>query len=431
MLQETWGLLAGERLSTARRTRTLGLGAAVREFNERAVPGLGGVWFGKQVLLAMLGIVVAERAKQAGTQLRNIEVANAIEALACWLAFKGNSWAPDPRLRGINKLHARGDGFSFSKARQRNFYVTQPMRMSTVQALPSLGFAAAEGVRFNSFSSTALGREFVAAACDSYRPFNRNLVDHLVKWVTAGNEQVPIETWQMTQALAPTEPLPGLASKVLAEGLHRDDSMRSRRRSRVLSWVDVLRVEKPERMQWFQRPNGIEHDHWHDLEAGASFFAVRDASIRVLDAMEAAMANKTGKCSFDVEREALPAIVLERLDVLLDEASRYLAMGHAQAEAAMFCKECLRKDRDALRALINRDGAVLRLMGSEVRPAAAFSHAAVLAEDPEDDVTAPKLSGIALPKGMSYRVGNLYLLNLDMKGQLQGWLDADVQARSA
>ena len=43
-MTEIWGLLGPESLPSARRVRTLGLAAAVRRFNERAVPGIGGVW---------------------------------------------------------------------------------------------------------------------------------------------------------------------------------------------------------------------------------------------------------------------------------------------------------------------------------------------------------------------------------------------------
>lgn len=431
MLQEEWGLLGSERLAYARRTRTLGLGAAIREFNERAVPGLGGIWFGKQVLLAMLGIVVVERARQCGAQVRNIEVANAIEALACWLAFKHSGWMPDPRLRGINKLRTKGGGFSFSQARQPSFYVTQPMRMATVQALPSLGFVASDGERFNSFSSTSLGREFVASASDHYRPYNRSLIEHLVRWVSAGAEEVAVETKQLTQALAPTEPITAIAAKVMAEGLHRDDSMRSRRRSHMVGWVDSLRHDPLKPIKWSQRPKGVEQDHWHDLESGARFYAVRDESIRVLDAMEAALAAKTARCAFALETETLPPNVVEGLKALRDAAKRYIALSHAQGEAAAFCNECLRPDRDALRGLIARDGAVLRLVGGEVRPGPAFSYWPIPVGAATEDVPSPEASRLALPTGISYRVGNLFLLNLDMKGELRGWLDAGRQARNA
>ena len=93
MIEGAWGLLGPEFLPNARRTRTLGLGASVRRFNDLAVPGLGGVWYGKQLLLATLGVAVAEAARSQGVKVQNIEVANAIEALACWLALKAMAGA--------------------------------------------------------------------------------------------------------------------------------------------------------------------------------------------------------------------------------------------------------------------------------------------------------------------------------------------------
>jgi len=151
-----WGLLGPEFLPSMRRTRTLGLGASVRHFNDLAVPGIGGVWYGKQLFLSTLGVIVAEQARAQGANIQNIEVANAIEALACWIAFKNNDWTRDSRLRGSTKLRGRDqDDFKFARAKQRNFYVTQPMRMATVQALYALGLVESKSLRFNAFSSVA------------------------------------------------------------------------------------------------------------------------------------------------------------------------------------------------------------------------------------------------------------------------------------
>ena len=60
----TWGLSGPEQLDGERRTRTLDIGAAVREYNERAVPGMGGVWYAKQLFLAMLGIALAQKLRE-------------------------------------------------------------------------------------------------------------------------------------------------------------------------------------------------------------------------------------------------------------------------------------------------------------------------------------------------------------------------------
>jgi hypothetical protein len=121
----TWGLLGPESLASERRTRTLGLGATVRLLNDLAVPGLGGVSFGKQLFLATLGVAIAQRVRHSGKKVRNIEVANAVEALACWLALEGNGWKPNPRLRGATKMRNKTD-LSFAIMRKPSFYVTQP-----------------------------------------------------------------------------------------------------------------------------------------------------------------------------------------------------------------------------------------------------------------------------------------------------------------
>ncbi|MDG4553371.1 MAG: hypothetical protein P9E24_03845 [Candidatus Competibacter sp.] len=178
-----WGLLGPATLFSERRTRTLGLGAAVRTFNDLAVPGLGGVWFGKQLFLATLGVVVAKQARNEGRRIQNIETANAIEALACWLALNSNGWKPDSRLRGATKMQGKTD-LSFATVRKSGFYVIQPMRMATVQPLLALGLVEAGSERFNAFRCATHGLRFVDAACSDFNPcyYSKRILEHLTGW---------------------------------------------------------------------------------------------------------------------------------------------------------------------------------------------------------------------------------------------------------
>lgn len=139
-----WGILGPGTIESVRRVRTLDLTPCVRLFNELAVPGLGGVWFGKQLFLATLGVLVAEQANERGCRVTKITVANAIEAIACWLALTGEPRTNGGRVLGSTKLVGH-DSYSFSKVSQLNFYVTTPMRTSTVTALPALGLVEASG----------------------------------------------------------------------------------------------------------------------------------------------------------------------------------------------------------------------------------------------------------------------------------------------
>lgn len=413
MLQNTWGMLGPEHLSSSRRSRTLGLGAAVRQFNELAVPGLGGVWFGKQVMLAMLGLRVAELAREKGAKASNIEVANAIEALACLFEFKRNKWKRDGRLRGNTKLQGGDDDYRFSRLKQRNFYVTQPMRMTTVQALPSLGFVRSDSARFNAFRSTETGRDFIEQA-------DIAVLDKLVKWIGGS---IKVDSKSMIDALSPVQPLSTAAASMLVEALRHGQlgSAESRqRRSHALAWVERLRNQGNIAPSWATKPPEITDEHWRDLKAGAKLFTLRDAAINVLDDLEGDLGSRT-KPAFRLGSE-LPGSVKSGLDTLRILASEYLKLGHPQPDADLFCKECQSEATRVLGRLVERDGRVLRMAGDEILPSMAYTGRppAIISQD--DDADQPDTATLSLPEGISYRVGNLYLLNLDLNGGLDTWL---------
>ncbi|WP_146030674.1 hypothetical protein [Castellaniella caeni] len=413
-----------ETLPSTRRTRTLGLGAAARHFNDLAVPGLGGIWFGKQALLATLGVLIAEQARSKGVKVQNIEVANAIEALACWQAFNGNGWSSDPRLRGSTKLRRNSDDFSFARARQRNFYVTQPMRMATVQALPALGFVDSEGARFNAFRISDTGKAFVDQACQGFRPYRRSVSQYLTKWVCGQVGRVASN--ELREALSPLVPLNRNVCTLFYERLKQGGQERSddkQRRRDALAWVEALRDTTPAQLTWAIRPKEISDTHWLDLMAGARFFRVREAAIRVLDALEVHIGNQVLGATYSL-RASIPNVLSPLLNALSEAAREFLDAGHADKDAESFCRRCVERDASqVLRFLVERDGHVLRLLGDDVRPGPAFRGSEAASD--EQGVEPADLStgeNIPLPDGISYRMHNLYLLNVDLHGGLSEWL---------
>jgi len=422
LIEYTWGLLGPELISNTRRVRTLGLGATVRLFNDLAVPGLGGVWYGKQLLLATLGVAVAEQARSKGAQVQNIEVANAIEALACWLAFKSNDWKRDSRLRGNTKLQSKTD-FLFKDARQRNFYVTQPMRMVTVQALPALGLVKADGTRFNAFQCSDAGSTFIDQACKDYRPFKRSVIDYLVRWVMGKNGG---NSDKLHEALSPLISLPKDTLPLLRERLiqgGKESPKYKQRRKDALDWVENIRG-KPSKQQWNTKPELIDDKHWHDLVAGAKIFSARDSAIAVLDALEAHIGNKT-QVQIHSLQTTVPAELSTSLKALKEAAQAFLNSNHCNQEANAFCRECVDDDTaKVLRSLVQRDGNVLRLIGEDIRPGPAFRGSALTAINSDrNEEGDPVTNVIPLPEGISFRMRNLYLLNLDLHGELDTWLN--------
>ncbi len=420
----SWGLLGPEFLSSTRRTRSLGINAAVRDFNERAVPGLGGARFAKQIFLAVLGVHVAELARESGTTVKNIEVTNAIEALACYLAFNNNGWQSDSRLRGITKLSNKAPKFSFTTAKQRLFYVTQPMRMACVQTLSALGLVEAEGTQFNAYRCSTLGEKFIAHACGEIP----SVVKHLRQWVCTPD--LSFNPKKLHNALSPLQPLSAEAKSLLRECLiqdHNDQTELRGRRSAALAWVERLRTTQTMPTDLAKKPDEIADDHWQDLRSGAQFFKVRDTAIALLDQLENYLGqhSKRTLCL----KEELPEAFAAAIETLQKEAQAFLQTAGAKEESASaFCNDCAQLDaKKIIQSLVERDGVVLRLSAGTIRPGPAFIG---LNHDRNDQDTTDSIDdsvalAIPLPLGISHRVRNLFLLNADLQGDVEKWINKD------
>ncbi|MBN3787227.1 hypothetical protein [Burkholderia sp. Ac-20353] len=429
-MQMSWGLLGPEILPAERRTRTLNLGASVRAFNELAVPGLGGLWFAKQLFLATLGVRAAEHARTGRVQVTNIEAGNAIEAIACWSGFRRNGHAPDARLRGFRKLNGQQD-LTFARVRKPGFYVSQPMRMSIVQALPSLGLVDAGASRFNAFRCTQTGDALIDAQASGYEPcyYSQGVLDYLVQWMSRGERLT--DNSKLAVALSPLEPMMPDALALVAQQLRMggDADSRQARRRAALAWVNAVREAGDEErvLGWDQRPVAIDDAHWNDLRAGARFFRARDEALAVLDALESAIAANGSRPCFELGGDRIPDTVAARLDALKLAAQAFLDEGHGDIGANQFCRECIDPDdTKRVETLVLRDERVLRVKHRQVVPGPAFREGATGTPDPADpDEAAPTVrAGIVWPAGISYRIQNLFLLNADLHGELGHWLES-------
>ncbi|MGJ7548850.1 hypothetical protein [Pseudomonas alloputida] len=415
-----WGILGPGAVQSTRRTRTLGLAASTRLFNELAVPGLGGVWFGKQLLLPTLGVLVAQRAQAQGQRVSKIAVANAIEALACWLAINGGDSAADGRVKGRTKLAGRTlADFTFANASRPGFYVTQPMRMATVAALPALGLVEASGSRFNSYTSSDAGVKLIELATRDLRPHNRDLTDHLLRWV-CGNEG-SMGSHTLKRALSPQEPLPGSARTFLLERLCQGASGRPgwerQRRSDALAWVRSHGLDA-QPQDWDKQPTQIQDaEHWSDMRAGARFFAARDAAYTVLDEVEAFLATPDARFNLG---SPLPTNIQACMAELRAKAQAFLELRHADEEATTFCREVVGEAQDeVLQRLVGRDGRVLKMVGRQVCAGPAFQPGSQVNADTEsdlDEVPAPASTEPVWPENISGRIRNLWWLNQDLTG---------------
>lgn len=422
-----WGLLGPERIVSERRTRTLGVAAAVRAFNDQAVPGMGNVFFGKQLLLATMGIRVAEHLRREGSRCRNIETANAIEALACRLALESNGWQSDMRLRGVTKLRGTPVIVRFEQARRRGFYVTTPMRMATVQPLLALGLVDSESERFNAYRVGQRGRDLIEAVCEAYGESYRSsgVFEHLARWAAGAARALPASP--LAAALSPILPLPVGARPILRDCIVAGDTEEAGRRRAVLAWVDRVAGDRSAGATWSDRPLEIGEDHWEDLQAGARFFALRDAALRLLDRIEGAIRDSS-KRRFELGARLAGGIGTEA-EAVSRLAGEFLALEHDRTSGALatqFCRECT-GDTKMVEALVQRDDRILRMSGRAVIPGPAFEAVQAAVPDLEgdgEDVEEGPLgpSDAVVPPGISLRVWNMLLLGQDLGGKIEAWL---------
>lgn len=412
MTSISWGLLGPEMLASERRTRTLGVGAVVRTFNDLAVPSLGGVKYSKSVFLACLGIYVAEKARDSAAQVSNIQVTNAIEALACCLSFRRNGWQSDPRLQGNTKLKGKED-LSFKAVSQSGFYVTQPMRMATVQTLPGLGLVEAKGERFNSYSLSLHGVDLVQAGCEGFKCHSNHIADFLVKWVL-GDLRNPNQSG-LVNSISPLTELSKGAKGIIKERLVSGNDENAMRRRNALAWVSKI-TESP-CLDW-ERPNELTIEHFNDIQSGAYFFTLRDRVMQLLDTVETEVENGTsGKLAIN---GTFSVNVNSALSNVKSAADTFLSAQHDPSPeklATSLAKECLQtSNAQILSSLIERDNVVLKVRDGSIVKGPAFSGA-------QADIDEASQEESLFPTGVSYRLWNLYVLNLDFNGQLDLWLN--------
>ncbi len=421
----TWGLLGPEHIAIERRTRTLNLGACVRAFNDLAVPGFGGVWFGKQLFMATLGIAIAERVRQSGKRVTNIEVANAVEALGCWLALDHNKWQSDPRVRGATKMRLRSD-LAFAQVRKPSFYVTQPMRQATIQPLRAFGLVESSGERFNGFKCSTIGDEFIHEVCGEYRPSNRSVLEHLIRWVKG--DDVSIRTNELRNCLSPIEPMTKHSRAFLLERSITGSADEATRRRNANRWIEQRRANPQVPVDWDLKPAMIDIDHWRNLHVGSLFFKARDHAIAVLDHIEVFLGTLSDQRL--PLNKPLPEVVSQHCDTLQNAVRDFLAENYdpsADFAATAFCRECNESSNSQIiQNLLSREGRVLQQKGNDVVPGSAYKGQLAIAntarseEEGGGETSIP--NEIQWPDGISHRVRNLFLFNLDMRGELDSWL---------
>ncbi|WP_276153542.1 MULTISPECIES: hypothetical protein [unclassified Sulfitobacter] len=387
-----WGILAPDTIITQRRQQNLGLASAVRHFNDRSVPGLGGMWFPMPILWSVLAVSIAE---ELGVSA--LPVGNAVEALMMRKATEEG--LADRRVRGLRKMQGLKD-WSFKNLKRRGTYVVQPIRMAMVQPLVALGFV--RGSRFGAFTIHTAGAQMLNL------PVMANYRRVLAAWAHGGS---PHGLNKVIEDLSPNAAVPPDVCKlILARLVGGDDPSTSRRRALVA----LKTGPSAGQLDAVEPLSGITTDHWTDLRAGVAFMDLRSAALAVLYRLEESLlqlrdANEAAWLPLDEANKA----VGEPLAALRQCARQLGARIDAADESSSrkFLSEVRDlPDQQLLQKLADRDGTVIRWRDDRIGlgPAAGEMPSIDADESVNDAEFAPQL----------FRLFNLHCLATELNGDV-------------
>ena len=346
-----------------RRQQDLGLRRAVVSFNDRAVPGLGNLWFSMPVAWALLGLKIA-----ADRNLNAVTVTNAIEALAMKAAHSASSGAVDKavhsRVRGQRKL-ALVDDQSFASLSRRGAYVSQPLRQMLQQPLNGLGLAT--GGRF---ATLELASDVLTLLEGKGKPL-KELLDALDAWVGGkGSGKKPPVADSISPLVSVPRPLAiKLRSRLFEEG--RPEDLARRRAGRDADGVDENRAEGRGFAEEDPGP-AFDAEHWRDLRAGSALLALRHKALLLLRDMEGALldARQAGLPVRLTTKEAVARFAAQIEDLGRDAVTMAPMIEPAgETDSLAFLRLLLSADLGTVvRGLVMRDGTVLRLDGDRILP---------------------------------------------------------------
>ncbi len=347
-----WFIPEVEDFPSQRALLHLGLNKAIRFYRELVVPGIGGVWFVRQLSWAVAGLALAKELK-----IKPAKIANAIEAFACKLEWNANK--DEYAGRGKRAFNRDDDVWGFKELSDKKYYVQITYRMSTVRALTGLGLAT--GTRFNSMELTPTGIDL------SKMIFNQrgvgqgggNIQNVLKKWIN--QESIPTQG-NIFQCLGRNSATNGekqiVCDRIMADS---NDSLSSPQRRKNLINAFDLRFKKPDLgvIKGKLRKEGFE-DQVYDIKSAEAFDAMLECGRNVVYSCAESLA--AGISTSELAKN-------KNLGNLVSAAKEFeKAKGAKHKDADAFAKSVVneKKPEKMLKSIINRDGNILRVSGEKI-----------------------------------------------------------------
>lgn len=239
---------------------------------DRVVPGLGRVWFVRQMSWPVAALALRHELQGNGNVPRASAISHGLEALGCKL-----EWAADPDAARILGKRAFGrdhdhEIWSFDKLRTTKHYVQNTHRQAATRTLhEERGLGLATGPRFDAYELTSSGEQLAEAFLDqAVGKGGGSLRARLAAWLRG--EDIDVSR-TVREALGPSSPSDTERALVRARVF---DTATSARRRQAANAVGL--AQEPRGMpEVARRLREAGHaDHANDVDAAHAFGLMLD-----------------------------------------------------------------------------------------------------------------------------------------------------------
>ena len=420
-------------VASSRLSLDFGLRAADLFFRELVVPGLGRIWFVRQLSWPLAALALHKELANDGSDApKPTAICHGIEALACKLSYINNPNASLPRCLGRRAFgrDAPPTKWSFAQLRQATNYVRNTHRQAATRAVrvdnDGLGFV--RGSSFNTLELEPVGRALAEAFLDQH--VGRGQM-RLRKWLTnwiQGNREIPNSQTTLLHALAPdyaTKEECDIVRSRLLGTVSPACEKRKRLASAVGRAADLPDIENSVVVRLREHRHGEQQAN--EIVAARAFGAMLD---RTRDAVASlSIAVEPARKGVNVAALAANSSVMNPCMDLRTAANSYIDKANATNEreptSRSFANAVIAADEcETIRFLVRRAGELLALADGSVVRGPLFrtivvSNANDVNDDDEDDLEdgASKIEPDRkdrLRTGRTFRIANLHSLLRDI-----------------
>jgi hypothetical protein len=419
-----WFSPAPSEILSSRLSLDFDLRAADLFFRELVVPGLGRIWFARQLSWPLAALALHEELSCHGSNApKPTAICHGIEALACKLEYLADPQHPSRRILGRRAFgrDVEQEVWLFHRLRQATSYVRNTHRQAATRALrPDGGLGFAGGARFDLLELEPVGKALADAFLDqTVGQGGTTLRKWLVGWVR-GEKELPAAHESFRKALSPEDPTDGERDLVRSRllGTSTPASEKRQRLARAVGRAaDLPEIEEVV----VARLREAGHSEQADEVVAARAFGA------MLDRARDAVANLTRAVAPGRRRVLLATLVSDTpikrsIKDLRTAAKNYVqkadtagvkeATSHAFADAVVAAD-----DSEAIRLLIGRAGEVLGLANGFVVQGSLFRvvDATDDTSDLEDSAESIEPDQVARANtGRMFRIANLHELLRDV-----------------